>query len=98
MAAEPKEIVRNLLVFDCHSSPTARNFFESHLGDEALLHTLLNMAIDDYSGDAQRTAAYRVSLQPSDLLASDVEELRRIAANEWNSVAGHARRALLKLE
>ena len=88
------DTVRELLVLSCHSSPAARQFFETRLNSEELLGVLLGLALEDYSGDAQMTASYWVSRFPPSLLASHVPELEAVAANEWDSVAVHGRRAL----
>ena len=47
-----------------------------------------------YSGDAQMTSAYWVSRFPVRMLKLHVAELDAIAANEWDSVAVHARGVL----
>jgi hypothetical protein len=86
--------VRELLIFSCHSSPLAEQFFEDRLENEELLSVLLGLAAEDYSGDAQMTASYWTSRFPSAMLASHITELELVAANEWDSVAVHARRAL----
>jgi hypothetical protein len=64
------------------------------LNSEELLGVLLGLAAEDYSGDAQMTASFWVSRFPPSRLASRVPELEAVAANEWDSVAVHARRAL----
>jgi hypothetical protein len=89
--------VRELLILSCHSSPLARRFFEDRLGSEPLLSVLLGLAVEDYSGDAQMTASYWVSRFPAGMLAPHAAELAAVAANEWDSVAVHARRALAAL-
>lgn len=91
------DTVRELLVLACHSSPVARRFFEDRLDSEELLGVLLGLAIEDYSGDAQMTASYWVSRFPASMLAPHAAELAAVAANEWDSVAVHARRALAAL-
>jgi hypothetical protein len=88
------DTVRELLILSCHSSPLAEQFFEGRLGSEQLLRVLLGLAVDDYSGDAQMTASYWVSRFPSGMLMSHLQSLEAIAANEWDSVAVHARKAL----
>lgn len=90
--------VRELLIFSCHSSPLAERFFEDRLENEELLIVLLGLAAEDYSGDAQMTASYWISRFPSAMLASHITELELVAANEWDSVAIHARRALEALK
>ena len=55
---------------------------------------LLGIAVDDYSGDAQMTASFWASRFPATLLISYKATLAEIAANEWDSVSVHARRAL----
>ena len=88
------ETVRDLLILSCHSSPLARRFFKDRLNSEELLNVLLALAVDDYSGDAQMTASYWVSEFPPALLAPHATTLAAVAANEWDSVAIHAREAL----
>lgn len=88
------DTVRGLLILSCHSSPLARRFFEDRLNSEELLKVLLALAVDDYSGDAQMTASYWVSEFPPALLAPHATTLAAVAANEWDSVAIHAREAL----
>jgi hypothetical protein len=88
------DIVRELLILSCHSSLLACQFFEDRLGSEELLGVLLGLAVEDYSGDAQMTASYWVSRFPPGMLAPHGAELGRVAANEWDSVSVHARRAL----
>jgi hypothetical protein len=88
------DTVRELLILYCHSSPLAHQFFEERLGSEGLLKVLLKLATDDYSGDAQMTASYWVSRFSPGMLAAHVPELEAIAANEWGSVAVHAKRAV----
>lgn len=88
------DTIRELLILSCHSSPLAEQFFEDRLGSEGLLCALLGLAVDDYSGDAQMTASFWVSRFPIDMLASHAVELETVAANEWDSVSVHARRAL----
>jgi hypothetical protein len=88
------ETVRDLLILSCHSSPLAHRFFEDRLGSAELLRVLLALSVEDYSGDAQMTASYWVSQFPPDMLAAHIPELETIAANEWDSVAVHARQAL----
>ena len=75
-------------------SPLACRFFEDRLNNEELLNTLLGLAVEDYSGDAQMTASYWVSRFPPSMLAPHVAVLAEIASNEWDSVSVHARRAL----
>jgi hypothetical protein len=91
------DTVRELLILSCHSSPLAQQYFESRLGEEELLDVLLGLAEDDYSGDAQMTASYWVSRFPVELLGKRVPALELVAANEWDSVSAHARRALAAL-
>ena len=91
------DTVRELLILACHSSPAARRFFEERLGSGELLGVLLGLAVEDYSGDAQMTAAYWVSRFPPASLAPHAAELAAVAANEWDSVAVHGRRALAAL-
>jgi hypothetical protein len=93
-----RDTVRELLVWSCHSSPAADDFFKRHLGDEALLDLLLDIAVDDYSGDAQMTAAYWVSQYPTALLRPRCSRLEQVAANEWDSVSLHAQEALRLME
>ena len=88
------ETVRGLLILSCHSSPLAHRFFEERLDNEELLSVLLALAVEDYSGDAQMTASYWVSQFPPAMLAPHATELAAVAANEWGSVAVHAREAL----
>ena len=92
------DTIRALLVLSCHSSPLARQFFADRLDSEALLGVLLALAVDDYSGDAQMTAADWVSQFPPAMLAPHAATLAVVAANEWDSVAFHARQALEALE
>ena len=88
------DTIRALLVLSCHSSPLARRFFADRLDSEALLGVLLALAVDDYSGDAQMTASYWVSQFPPAMLAPHAATLAVVAANDWDSVAIHARQAL----
>ena len=88
------DTVRELLILSCHSSPLAERFFEDRLGSEPLLDVLLGLAVEDYSGDAQMTASYWVSRFPPSMLAPHAAKLVAVAANEWDSVSVHARRAL----
>jgi hypothetical protein len=90
--------VRELLVLECHSSPLAKQYFEERLNVEAMLRTLLGIAFEDYSGDAQMTASYWVSRFPAQMLKNHIVELGTIATNEWDSVAVHARRALEQIK
>lgn len=92
------ETVRELLIFSCHSTPPADQFFADRLGDQHLLQILLNLAIEDYSGDAQMSASYWISQFAPEMLVPHVRELIQIANNEWDSVAVHARRALESLQ
>lgn len=89
------DTVQELLILSCHSSPLANRFFEDRLGNEGLLKTLLGLALEDYSGDAQMTASYWVSRFPPDMLTPHVAVLTEIASNKWDSVSVHARRALV---
>ncbi len=91
------DTVRELLILSCHSSPLAERFFEDRLDSAELLGVLLGLAVEDYSGDAQMTASYWLSRFPPDMLAPHAAELAAVAANEWDSVAVHARRALAAL-
>jgi hypothetical protein len=59
-----------------------------------VLRVLLGLAVDDYSGDAQMTASYWAARFPPALLAPYSAALTAVAANEWDSVSVHARRAL----
>src|SRR5262245_6567165 len=88
------DTVRELLILSCHSSPLAEQFFESRLSSEELLEVLLVLAVDDYPGDAQMTAAYWVSRFPVEMLSQHISVLEAVAANEWGSVSVHAHRAL----
>ncbi len=88
------DTVRELLILACHSSPLACRFFEDRLDSEGLLKTMLGLAVEDYSGDAQMTASYWVSRFPPRMLAPHIAVLTEVASNEWDSVAVHARRAL----
>ena len=88
------DAVRELLIHSCHSSPLAERFFKERLGSEQLLGVLLGLAVEDYSGDAQMTASYWVSQFPPSMLAPHAAALAVVAANEWDSVAIHAQRAL----
>src|SRR5438270_135269 len=74
------DIVRELLILSCHSSPLARRYFEERLGNEVLLGVLLGLAFEDYSGDAQMTASYWVSRFPPVMLEAHIPELKAIAA------------------
>lgn len=91
------DTVRGLLILSCHSSPLARRFFKDRLNSEELLNVLLALAVEDYSGDAQMTAAYWVSEFPPAMLAPHAATLAAVAANEWDSVAIHARQTLAEL-
>ena len=51
-----RDTIRQLLIFACHSSPQARGFFADRTPDATLLDMLLDIAVEDYSGDAQMTA------------------------------------------
>ena len=86
--------IRQLLVFTCASSPLASGFFVERCRDTALLDMLLDIAVEDYSGDAQMAASHWVSQYPTELLAEHVSVLETIAACEVDSVAGPAREAL----
>jgi hypothetical protein len=88
------DTVRELLILSCHSSQIADAYFTTRLDHQQLLTTLLGLAIEDYSGNAQMTASYWVSRFPLGTLANHIPELEAIAANEWDSVAVHARRTL----
>lgn len=89
-----RDTIRQLLVFACHSSPQARGFFAGHTEDAALLDSLLDIAVEDYSGDAQMTASHWVSQFPAELLAKRMSILEAIAVCENDSVAAPAREAL----
>jgi hypothetical protein len=91
------DTVRELLILACHSSPIAKSYFAERLNHEALLKTLIILATEDYSGDAQMTASYWLSRFSKDLLVHHKAELAVIATNEWDSVAVHARRAIADL-
>lgn len=86
--------VRQLLILECHSSPLARQFFEDRLSNGELLNILIRLAVDDYSGDAQMTGSYWVSRFPVSMLKTHIAQLEVIAANDWDSVAVHARKVL----
>ena len=88
------ETVRELLILDCHSSPTARRFFENHIDNQEILAVLIQLAIDDHSGDAQMNASYWISRFSVGMLKAYITQLATIASNEWDSVAVHARKAL----
>jgi hypothetical protein len=88
------ETVRELLILECHSSPTARRFFENHIDNREILAVLIQLAIDDYSGDAQMNASYWISRFPVGMLKVYITQLETIASNEWDSVAVHARKSL----
>ena len=87
------DTVRKLLIMSCHSSPLARRYFEDRLDCKTLLGVLLGLAVEDYSGDAQMTASYWVSRFPPSMLTPHAAALAAVAANEWDSVSVHARRA-----
>ena len=89
-----RDTIRQLLILACHSSLLARGFFADHTSDAALLDMLLDIAVDDYSGDAQMTASEWVSQFPVELLASRASRLETVAACEIDSVAAPAREAL----
>ncbi len=86
--------VRELLIRSCHSSAFAERFFEERLESETLLNILLQIAIEEYSGDAQMTASYWISQFPPNMLVPHTTTLAKISENGWESVAFHARRAL----
>jgi hypothetical protein len=49
------------LIQSLHSSRTAEDFFRGHLDEEALLATLIEIALNDESDDARMKAAFWVS-------------------------------------
>lgn len=85
------------LIQSLHSSKSAEDFFCSHLDDERLLSTLLEVALTDESDDARMEASFWVSQFAADLLEPVKEKLERLSQDGWESVAGHARVALEKI-
>ncbi len=93
-----RDTVRELLVLSCHSSPLAAGFFAARTEDATLLDMLLDIAVDDYSGDAQMTASHWASQFSMDLLSARMPVLEVLAANEIDSIAVPAREALMAVQ
>lgn len=85
------------LMQSLHSAKPATDFFRSHLNDESLLATLLEVAHADVSDDARMEAAYWVSQFPAELLEPFETKLRQLSLESWESINVHAKAALDKV-
>ena len=90
------EIYPNLIQ-SLHSSNDAEDFFRNRLQEEAMLATLIEIALEDESDDARMEAAFWVSQFAADLLEPHENDLMRLSRVNWESIANHARTALNKL-
>ncbi|MBK1812664.1 hypothetical protein JHL18_18755 [Clostridium sp. YIM B02505] len=93
-----KDIIRGLLIDSVHSKTEAKDFFTKNLNSSELLNMLVEVAIDDYSGDARMEAAYWISKFDTTLLKSIEKDLLRIQEDELDSIACHILVALGRIK
>jgi hypothetical protein len=92
-----KDNIRNLLIDSVHSKTETKDFFKNRLKDEALLNILIEIAIDDYSGDARMEASYWISQFEVKLLNRVESSLLVLQKDELDSIACHSFIALAKI-
>lgn len=82
-----KDRIRGLLIDSVHSKIAAKDFFEKNLNNSELLNVLIELTVDDYSGDAKMEAAYWISRFETKLLKSVEKDLLKIQEDELDSIA-----------
>ncbi|HCC07588.1 MAG TPA: hypothetical protein DEP72_05455 [Clostridiales bacterium] len=93
-----KDKIRELLIDSVHSKDDAKDFFTGNLESPKLLNTLVEIAIDDYSGDARMEASFWISKFETSLLKNIEEKLIKIQCDELDSIACHAFISLARIK
>ena len=93
-----KNTIRELLIDSVHSKNQAKDFFNSKLTNKELLDVLVEIAIDDYSGDARMEASYWSSKFEPELLKNIEGQLLKIQSDELDNIACHAFVALARIK
>jgi len=89
--------IRRLLFDASRSLPDAQAYFEGRLDDAELLKLLFEIASADSADTARLQACYYIAQFPVTLLRNYEDDLLRLQADEWESLADHAIVALAKL-
>lgn len=93
-----KDNIRCLLIDSVYSKNDAKDFFAKNLNNSELLNILVEIAVDDYSGDARMEAAYWISKFDTILLKNIEKDLLSIQEDELDSIVCHILVALGRIK
>ncbi len=93
-----KDSIRCLLIDSVHSKNDAKDFFARNLNNSELLNILVEIAVDDYSGDARMEAAYWISKFDTTLVKNIEKDLLSIQEDELDSIVCHILVALGRIK